>query len=73
MWMATVASRAVVRIARDLLVVVIRLVLIVMRMTVEAAERTVIPGDRMALRARIPLVVVSAAIDPEMLSIMIER
>ena len=70
--MATVTRVAVVRIAGLAAVVVVHLGLIVVLMAVDAAEHLIVASNGVAFGADIPFIVVLAAINGEVLDIMVE-
>ena len=70
--MTIVAGRTVVRVARFTLVVVIHRVLVVVFMAIDATERGEITRRRMAFDTSVPFTIVGAAVDPEVLGVVVE-
>mgnify|MGYP003382961854 CR=1 FL=1 len=70
---AIVASVAVVCIPGNPIMVVVHRILVVVFMAIDATERTEITRGRMAFHAGVPFPIVGAAVDPEVLGVMVER
>ncbi len=70
--MARVAGRRCVRVARDILVVVVDISAIAVLVAIDAAEQAKVPGCCVTLAALIPFVPMSTGIDRKVLLIVIE-
>ncbi len=63
---------AVVRISGDTVVVVVHRILVIVLMTIDAGEHTIVRGVVVAIRTCVPLTIVVSAVDGEELVIVIE-